>query len=202
MDLKLGFLASHGGSNVKAILENINNGSLIAEPKVIISNNLDSNVLKIAIENNVQGYCLNKSNYSERYKSLDHAILKTLKNNDVNLVILAGYMKHIGEKVLSYYQNHILNIHPSLLPKYGGKGMHGSAVHKAVIDSNDKESGVTIHIVTSEYDRGPIIAQCKVPRYNDDNTKTLAARVLKFEHVLYSQALRDLQQGLINLDNI
>ncbi|MFH1589492.1 MAG: phosphoribosylglycinamide formyltransferase [archaeon] len=200
MDLKLGFLASHEGSNVKAILNNINNGSLIAEPKIIISNNPDANVLNIAKKKNVPGYCMNTKNYPKKYSSLEKAILNNFIENDVNIIVLAGYLKPIGKNILSHYHNHILNIHPSLLPKYGGKGMYGSVIHKAVIDSDDKESGATIHIVTQEYDQGPIIAQCKVPRYKNDTVETLAARVLKFEHVFYSQTLRDIQQDLINLE--
>ncbi len=199
--LKLGFLASHNGSNVEAILKNIENGSLDAEPKVIITNNPDAGVLKIAKEHSIKHYCLNQNTFSKEFSSLDNALLQTLKNHGVNLVILAGYMKPISKAVLDAYPNRILNIHPALLPKYGGKGMYGKNVHEAVIKSKDKESGATVHIVNDEYDSGRVLAQCKVPLYPSDTPETLSARVLRFEHVLYPQVLRDIKEGLIDLDN-
>ena len=202
MDLRLGFMASHNGSNVEAILNNMENGSLIAEPQVIISNNPNSGVLKIAEHRNVPNYCLNSKNYQPKFDSLDEAILKTLIQHDVNLVILAGYMEQIGEKIIRAYLSRILNIHPALLPKYGGKGMYGKHVHEAVIKSDDRETGATVHIVSPEYDKGRILAQCKVPRYLNDTVETLSQRVLRFEHVLYSQVLRDIQLNLIELDKI
>jgi len=196
MELYLGFLASHRGSNVEAILNAIEKGDLEAYAKVVISNNSDAPVLKLAKERGMPAYCLNKSNT----KNLDYAILDVLANYRVNLVVLAGYMKKVGEAVLTAYRNRILNIHPALLPKYGGKGMYGMNVHKAVINSTDKESGATVHIVTAGYDEGRILAQYKVPRYELDTPETLADRVLRIEHVLYSQVLRDIQKGIISLD--
>ncbi|MFA7707987.1 MAG: phosphoribosylglycinamide formyltransferase [Candidatus Pacearchaeota archaeon] len=196
MDLHLGFLASHRGSNVKSILDLISTKELDAYPEVIISNNADSAVLDIAIERGIPNYCLNKKNCMD----VDEAIAYILKKHDVNLVILAGYMKKIGEKTLNVYPNRILNIHPSLLPKYGGEGMYGRNIHQSVINSNDLESGATIHIVNKEYDKGKIIAQYKIPRYILDTPETLEERVLKIEHILYPQTLIDIQKGIISLD--
>jgi phosphoribosylglycinamide formyltransferase-1 len=200
MELNLGFIASHNGSNVKAILENIKNGNLITNPKVIISNNPDAGVLELAKINNIPHYCINSKNYPAQFESLGDAILHTLKFHDVNLIILAGYMKLLGEEVYREYRNRILNIHPALLPKYGGKGMYGKYVHEAVLKSNDKETGATVHIATRNYDEGRILAQCKVPRYPKDTIDSLSKRVLRFEHTLYSQVLIDIESGLINLD--
>ena len=200
MKLKIGFFASHNGSNVKAILENINSGYLNAEVKIIISNNPNAGVLEIANANNIPAICFNGKNYPAKYNSLDEAILDTLNKHEVNLIVLAGYMKKINPALINTYKNRILNIHPALLPKYGGEGMYGESVHQAVLKSDDTETGATIHLVTPEYDEGRILGQCKVPRYKDDSVKTISQRVLRFEHILYSQVLKDIELGLINLD--
>ena len=109
-------------------------------------------------------------------------------------------MKPVGVKVIEAFPNRILNIHPALLPKYGGKGMFGINVHNAVIASNDRESGATVHLVNEKYDEGRILAQCRVPRYREDTAKTLRDRVLKAEHKLYSEVLRDISKEVIDLD--
>lgn len=197
MDLHLGFLASHRGSNVRAILEAIERKELDAHPEVLICNNPDAPVLTLAEEKGIPCYCLNVKNS----ENLDEAIIETLKNHKVNLVLLAGYMKKLGQAVIDAYPNRILNIHPALLPKYGGEGMYGIRVHEAVINSKDEESGATAHIVNSEYDAGRILSQYKVPRYEKDTPETLAERVLGAEHVLYAQVLKDIQRGIISLDS-
>ncbi|MCX6749108.1 MAG: phosphoribosylglycinamide formyltransferase [Candidatus Pacearchaeota archaeon] len=194
MELRLGFLASHRGSNVGSILDEIKAGKLEACPKLIMSNNPSAPVLDLGKVRDIPTFCLNGA------KSPDKTILETLRKYGVNLVILAGYIKKLGPRVIEAYSNRILNIHPALLPKYGGKGMYGMRVHKEVINSEDLESGATIHIVTTEYDAGRILAQYKVPRYGRDTAETLAERVLRIEHVLYPQTLRDIQRGIINLD--
>ena len=133
MKLQLGFLASHKADNIKAILNKIQNKKLKACPKVIISNNKNSAVLKFGRKRNIPSFYLNKDNT----ENLDKAILETLKNHKVNLVILTEYFKKIGNEIIKAYPNKLLNIHPSLLPKYGGKGMYGINIQKAVINSND-----------------------------------------------------------------
>ncbi len=160
MELHLGFLASGRGSNVRSILAEIENGKLEAYPKVIISNNLKAPVLDLGEKSGIPNYCLNNKNIS----NIDNEILETLRSYEVNVIVLAGYMKKLGHKIIQAYSNRILNIHPALLPKYGGKGMYGMHVHEAVINSDDIESGATIHTVTEEYDKGRILAQYKVPR--------------------------------------
>lgn len=196
MNLNLGFLASHNGSNVKEIVNAIESKDLEAYARVIISNNSDSLVLRFAEEKGIPSYCLNTKNTS----SLDSKILNILQQHEVNLVILAGYMKKLSNEVLQAYPNRVLNIHPALLPKYGGKGMYGIKVHEAVIASDDKETGATIHLVTPNYDEGRILSQYKVPRYNRDTVGSLAERVLKIEHVLYTQVLRDIKNEIILLE--
>ena len=196
MELRLGFLASHEADNIKAILNKIQKKELEAFPKVIISNNKDSAVLSFGKRRNIPSFCLNENNT----ENLDTTILKILKSHNVNLVVLTNYFKKIGNKTIEAYPNRIINIHPSLLPKYGGKGMYGPNIHKAVISSDDTESGVTILLAAEEYDQGRILAQQKVPRHKEDTIKTLAKRISKIEHVLYPQTLIDIQKGKVKLD--
>ncbi len=198
--MNIGFLASHGGSNMQAIIDAAKNGKLHAAPVVVISNNADSTALERARKEGVPGYYLSGKTHPDP-DGLDVAILDTLISHKVDIVALAGYMKKLGPKTLSYFKGRVLNIHPALLPKHGGKGMYGIHVHEAVIAAREKESGVTIHLVIEEYDRGPVIAQVRVPVEPDDTPETLAARVLVEEHKLYPATLERIALGEINLDN-
>jgi phosphoribosylglycinamide formyltransferase-1 len=121
--------------------------------------------------------------------ALDQAILDALTGAAVDLVFLAGYMKKLGPKVLRAFDGRILNTHPALLPRFGGKGMYGSRVHAAVLAAGEKETGVTIHRVAHEYDTGPVVAQCRVPVLPGDSVETLAARVQKRERELVVETL-------------
>jgi len=197
MELRLGFLVSGKGSNFESILDSIDSGELKASPRVLVSSQPKAKALEIARDRNLPSCCLN----SENTKDLDEAIIETLHEYDVNLVVLAGYLKKIGDNVLNKYPNRILNVHPALLPKYGGKDMYGMKVHEAVIASDDRESGATVHLVTSDYDAGKILAQYKVPRYPRDTARTLSERVLRIEHVCYVQTLKAIQEDIIDLDS-
>jgi len=120
----------------------------------------------------------------------DEKLLSVVKENEADLVILAGYMKILSPKVIKAYKNKILNIHPALLPQFGGKGMYGIHVHEAVLKSGMKVSGVTVHIVDEIYDHGAIVLQKCVPVEDNDTPESLAERVLKVEHQLYSEAIQ------------
>ncbi len=196
MDLRLGFLSSHNGTLVKAIVREINEGELIAQPKIIIGNNPNSGVLGYAKKSSIPGYCINPKNS----QNPDKSILEKLQEYEVNFVLLAGYMKKVGEVIIDSYPNRILNIHRSLLPKYGGEGMYGKVVLEAILKSGDAETGATVHIVNSNYDTGRILAQYKFPVYQTDTIESLERRLLKVECMMYPQVLRDIQAGLINLD--
>lgn len=197
--MNIGFLASHGGSNMQAIIDAAKKGTLKANPVVVISNNSDSTALERARNEGIPGFYLSGNVYPDP-DMLDQAILKTLIAHQVDIVALAGYMKKLGPRTLSHFRGRVLNIHPALLPKHGGKGMYGIHVHESVIAARETESGVTIHLVTDEYDRGPIIAQVRVPVKPDDTPETLAARVLIEEHKLYPATLEGIATGEINLD--
>jgi phosphoribosylglycinamide formyltransferase-1 len=201
MKLRLGFLASHGGSNVQAILDACREGRLTAEPCVVISNNSDAMVLDRAMAARVPAFHLSSHVHPEPAR-LDEAILATLEKHRVNLILLAGYVKKLGPKTLARYRGRVLNIHPALLPKYGGRGMYGNHVHDAVLAAGDKESGATVHIVDEEYDRGRILAQKKVRVLADDTSESLAARVLEVEHQLYAETLQRIATGDLRLEGL
>ena len=118
----------------------------------------------------------------------------------MQVVALAGYMKMLGPRTLDAYRNRILNVHPALLPKFGGQGMYGERVHRAVLASGDSVSGVTVHLVDEEYDRGPVVAQTEVPVLPGDTPDTLAARVLEQEHILYPETIQRIATGEVDLN--
>ncbi|MFT5212032.1 MAG: phosphoribosylglycinamide formyltransferase-1, partial [Flavobacterium sp.] len=123
---------------------------------------------------------------------LDAAMASLFEAHKVDIIVTAGYMKKLGVITLSKFSGRIVNVHPSLLPKYGGKGMYGMNVHKAVIDAGDKETGITIHWLDKQYDTGPIISQKSVPVMTNDTPASLAARVLIVEHALLVSTLAEL----------
>ncbi len=196
--VKLGFLASGRGSNMLAMIDNCEVGKLNAKPVVVISNNADAGALVYAREAGIPAFHLS-SNTHEDESVLDQEITNILKSHEVDWVILAGYMKKIGPRLLGEFQGKIFNIHPSLLPRHGGQGMYGVHVHEAVLASGESETGVTIHMVDGEYDQGRILAQEKVFVEADDTPESLAARVLKVEHELYSETLQGIIEGRISL---
>ncbi len=196
--MKLGFLASHNGSNMQAIIEACKSGALQATPALVISNNAGSGALARAEREGIP-HCHLSSRTHPSPEALDQAILDALLDHRVDIVILAGYMKKLGDKTLNHYAGAILNIHPSLLPKFGGQGMYGIRVHEAVLAAGEKESGATVHLVTEEYDAGAIIAQEKVPILPDDTPQTLAERVLTVEHGLFSAVLQQIALGEVHI---
>ena len=174
-------------------------GLLQARPSVVISNNSNSGALIRAQQGSIP-YChLSQSTHPEPEK-LDQAILDALLENRVTVVVLAGYMKKLGEKTLSHYEGAILNIHPALLPKFGGVGMYGIHVHEAVTAAKEKETGVTIHLVDEEYDTEPIIAQTKVPIMPNDTPDTLQAGVLEREHTFFAETLQKIASGEVRIN--
>ena len=196
--LRLGFLASHGGSNVQAIIDACGAGELHAEPRVVISNNSRSEVLRRAAREGVPGFHLSSKTHP-RPENLDAAIEGVLADHGVELVVLAGYMRKLGPRVLGRYRGRVLNVHPALLPAYGGHGMYGERVHAAVLAAGERVTGVTVHLVDEEYDQGPIVAQAEVPVLEGDTVESLRLRVLRREHELYPETLQRIAAGEIEL---
>jgi len=197
--LRLGFLASGSGTNMQAILDASRSGRLSqVEPVVVISNNSSSGALQRSSAAGLPTYHLSSATHPEP-RALDEAIATALTDHDVSVVALAGYMKMIGPVTLARFRGRILNIHPALLPKYGGRGFYGRAVHEAVLAAGETESGVTVHVVDEVYDHGPILAQARVPVLTGDTPNSLAARVLEQEHTLYTETLQRIAMGEIFL---
>ncbi|HEY3375975.1 MAG TPA: phosphoribosylglycinamide formyltransferase [Armatimonadota bacterium] len=199
--LRLGIIASHGGSNLQAIIDAAKTGRLHAVPCVVISNNGDSYALRRARNEEIPAYHLSARTHAEP-EALDEAILQALVTHAVEVVVLAGYMKKLGPRTLHHFSGRILNIHPALLPKYGGQGMYGRHVHEVVLAAGEKNSGVTIHLVGEDYDTGPIIAQCEVPVCAGDTADTLAERALQREHTFYVETLQGISAGSIKLPGL
>lgn len=195
-ELRLAFFASGRGSNVDAILENIESGELDASPKIIFTNRNDAGVINVADKRKLPLLIANKRIYKDH---CDDIILGLLRDFDVNCIVLAGYLKKISPKFIDAYPGHILNIHPSLLPKYGGKGMYGSRVHQAVLDAGDAVSGPSVHVVTEGYNEGQLLGQRIVEVTEEDTIKSLSSRILHAEHKLFTNVLIEIQQGRILL---
>lgn len=198
MPLRLGMLASHGGTNVQSVVRACEEGLLAAEPALIISNNRDSAVLEFGRSRGVPSFWIGGAAYNDEALR-DQAICTHLSNHDVDVVLLLGYMRKLGPATLACFRNRILNIHPALLPKHGGKGKYGIHVHESVLASGDTETGVSVHLVDGEYDQGPVIAQCLVSVLNTDTPATLQARVLAREHEFLVETLNRIVAGSIRL---
>ncbi len=187
--LRLGVLASGRGSNFEAILNNIKKAKLGASIQVVISNKVSAGALEIARSNGIPAIHLSSKQFPDQ-ELFNQQLLSILDEYKVNFIILAGYLKMLSPTVVRRFKNRILNIHPALLPSFGGKGMYGIHVHQAVLDYGCKVSGVTVHLVDEEYDTGPPVLQRCVPVLDDDTPETLAERVLKVEHQIYTEALQ------------
>lgn len=198
--LRLGVLASGRGSNFLSLINAIKAGRLNAEMKVLISNKKNAGALNIARENQIPDVFISPKRFNDLLE-FDHQILETLKKYDVNFVVLAGYLKLLSIDLVRAYKNRILNIHPALLPSFGGKGMYGHHVHEAVINRGCKVSGVTVHLVDELYDHGPIVMQRCVPVLENDAPDTLAARVLIEEHKIFAEALQLFAEEKVQIDD-
>ncbi|WP_238403135.1 phosphoribosylglycinamide formyltransferase [Paenibacillus mesophilus] len=195
--LNIALFASHGGSNAQAIIDACAGGVLDGSVAVVISNNSQSGAMEKAATAGIPSYHLSSKAYPEEER-LDQAILETLLTHEVNLIALAGYMKKLGPQTLRAFAGRIVNVHPSLLPKFGGHGMYGRRVHEAVLAAGERETGVTVHLVDEEYDEGPILAQARVPVLAGDTAETLAERVLQCEHEFYVETLQRIASGNIS----
>ena len=191
--LKVGVLASGGGSNLQSIIDRSLDGSIAADVVLVISNNSGAKALDRARNHGIDA--LHVSAVTEKSDdAADRRITEEMKAHGVDIVALAGYMKKIGPHLLDKYRKRIINIHPALLPKFGGAGMYGMKVHRAVIASGEKESGPTVHYVDEQYDHGSNIAQIKVPVYPDDTPEVLQKRVLAKEHEIFPKVIQKLAE--------
>lgn len=185
---KIVVFASGSGSNFQAIIDAINTGQIRAEISGLIAGKPGIKAIERANNANIPIATLQPSAFPSD-SDFTKALLEKLKEWDPKLIVLAGYLQKIPSEVIREYQGSIINIHPSLLPKYGGKGFYGLVVHKAVIDAGDEKSGCTIHMVTENYDEGPFLDRVEIDVLPDDTPETLAARVLEQEHRLLPEVI-------------
>lgn len=189
--MKISFLASHGGSSARAVIQAVREGRLEAEIGVLITNNRDSAIFHWCLDNAVEVRHVSAKTHRGE-ENADEAMRTVLDNAGSDLIVCSGYMKRIGPGVLEGYAGRILNIHPSLLPLHGGRGMYGDRVHAAVLQAGERRTGATVHLVTREYDTGPVLGQREVEVLPDDSVETLRARVQAVEPALYIETLREL----------
>jgi phosphoribosylglycinamide formyltransferase 1 len=192
--LNICIFASGSGTNFKAILEAKKSGIIVSDIKLLVTNNSDCGAVAIAKENDIPIFHISKKVYpdlsEEEYANL---FLKKFEEFGIDFIVLAGYMKMLDVRIIRKFTNRIINIHPALLPKFGGKGMYGMNVHRAVIEAGEKESGVTIHYVNENYDEGKIIFQEKIPLEPNDDASSLQKKVLRLEHKYYSEVIRKIE---------
>jgi len=198
MTRRLAFFASHNGSNMQAVVRACEQGRLDAVAAVVVGNNAGSVALRFAAEHGIPAVKLNGRTHPEP-DDLDAAICDALVAHDVELVVLAGYMKKLGPRTLARYDGRIINIHPALLPQFGGQGMWGSHVHGAVLAAGVAHTGVTVHLVDAEYDAGAILAQTRVAVQAGDDATTLQTRVQAREHEFLVETVAAILAGDIAL---
>lgn len=200
-DLKIAVFASGKGSNLNAIINAINNG-MIPNTQIVcvISNNSDSGALQIGKNFGISSYHISRKQFisDDKYNT---AIMKVLESHNTNFIVLAGYMKLLDTSIVQRYRNRILNIHPALLPKYGGKGMYGRYVHEKVLACGEKYSGVTVHIVDEEYDHGPIVLQVQVEISEKETPESLERKIQNLEHKIYPEAIKLFAEGRVKVEN-
>ena len=192
---RLAILISGRGSNMQAFIEACASGELDAQISVVISNNTDAAGLERAAQAGIATCCIDHRAFPSR-EAFDQALVDQLQARRADLVILAGFMRILTPVFIKPFAGRLLNIHPSLLPKY--PGLH---THQRALDAGDTEAGVTVHFVTPELDGGPPIIQARVPIVAGDNAQTLAARVILEEHVIYPLAAQWYLQGRLKLTN-
>jgi len=188
---RVAVFASHTGTNLRALHHASLETDAAFRISLVVSNNRESGALAYARACSIPFAHMSGVTHPDPVQ-LDAAICSHLDNHEINLIVTAGYMKKIGPRTLESYADRIINVHPSLLPRHGGKGMYGRAVHEAVLASDDHVSGVSVHVVTAEYDDGPVIGRRVVAVEPDDTVERLSQRVLKAEHLLLPEVVQDL----------
>jgi phosphoribosylglycinamide formyltransferase-1 len=194
--MNIAVFASGRGSNLEAILDAIREGLLPARICAVVSNNSAAGALATARAQNIPAFHLSQKQFPSE-DALTAALLSLLQDHGTQFIALAGYLKKLSPPVVERYRNKITNVHPALLPSFGGPGMYGHYVHEAVIAAGVKVSGATVHLVDEVYDRGPIVLQKSVEISPNDDPVRLASKVLAIEHEIYPRALKAFAEGRI-----
>jgi phosphoribosylglycinamide formyltransferase 1 len=187
--LRIAVLASGEGLTLQALLGAIAAGDLRAEIVLVVSNNAEAGALRRARQAGIDTLHLSAATHPDP-AMLDAALTAILLASGPELVVTTGYMKRLGPQVMAAYRQRMINVHPSLLPSYGGQGMYDRYVHEAVLAAGETESGVSVHFVEGDYDSGPVIAQARVPVMSGDTIETLSERVKQRERLLLIDVLQ------------
>lgn len=196
--VKIGVLISGGGTNLQAIIDNIENGNINGEIELIASNRKEAYGLTRGKQAGIETLYLDRKNFSSE-EEYDLELVKKFKEKNVELIVLAGYLRVLSKGFIKEFKNKIINIHPSLIPSFCGKGYYGNKVHQAVLESGVKVTGATVHFVDEGTDTGPIIMQDVVKVLDDDNLESLKAKVLDLEHKLLVQVIKLYCEGRIEV---
>ena len=191
--LSLAILLSGNGTNFQAIIDSISNGQLKADIKIVISNNKDAFGLVRAKRNNIKNLSIDHKDFINR-RAYDQKLKEIIEQESVDFIVLAGFMRILGSDFVKNFPNKIINIHPSLLPKYPGLN-----THKKVLENKDKEHGVTVHLVDEGLDSGPILGFIKIKVSNGEKENNLESRIHKIEHYIYPKILSEFQEGKISI---
>jgi formyltetrahydrofolate-dependent phosphoribosylglycinamide formyltransferase len=199
--LRIGILLSGKGrgSNMQALIDATRDGRIPGTVALVVSTSPGAPALERAAQSGVPTRLLAASEYDSA-DALDHAIATAFEEAGVQLVCLAGYMRLLTNGFVQHFAGRLMNVHPGLLPAFGGQGFYGRRVHEAVLTSGARFTGVTVHFVDEEYDHGPIILQRVVPVLDDDTPEALAARVLVEEHAAYPDAVRLFAEGRLRVE--
>lgn len=194
--MRLGFLASNNGSSFRAIVMAAEAGQLSVSPVLIVSNRVSAPALGFARDYGIEAYHVATRNNPA---AADERLTEILKRGQVDLVLLSGYLRKLGPRVLGAFGGRILNIHPALLPSYGGQGMYGLRVHEAVLAAGEALTGASVHLVDQDYDHGAVLAQTMVPVEPHDTPQSLSDRVMRAEPELYIKTLNQIANGTLAL---
>ena len=189
MKKNIAVLVSGGGSNLQSLIDSQKNTYFNGEIKLVISNNKNAYGLERAKQNQIPAFYINKQEYPQN-EDYDQQILKLLKEYQIDLIVLAGYLKYVTPILIDAYKNQIMNIHPALLPAFGGKNFYGMKVHQALYERGAKISGATVHFVDAGQDTGPIIVQESIPLDQNWQPEDIQKAVLKVEHKILPLAVK------------
>ncbi len=197
--MNLAFLASNNGSGLRAIVAAIEAGDLAAHPVLVVSNRKAAPALAFARDHGIETLVIPTTADPD---GADARLATALRDAGADLIILSGYLRKLGPATLNAFPGQILNIHPALLPKYGGQGMYGRRVHEAVVAAGERESGATVHLVDDQYDHGAVVAQARVPIEPGDTAADVEKRVTTTEPGLFVQTLQCIATGKLRLSEI
>lgn len=196
--LRIAVLASGSGTTLQAVIDACEDGTLDGQVVVVISNNSNSGAIARARRHGIPSVHLSGHTHPAA-DDLDQALVEALRRRSPDLVLLAGYMKKLGPRMIAAFGGRIINTHPSLLPRFGGQGMYGGRVHAAVIESGDSVTGVSVHLVDGDYDTGDVLARFEVPVEPGDDPESLAARVQSLERPFLVDVMQRIASGEIRL---